>query len=108
MATSPPICKKAGMDILLVGGLLLAGTSALVRLGASDQGTQPTNQTARRAYDLLAEGFGPGFNGPLRLMHSAGGLVSVEAARALPIRLLESGPAGGALAARNTGLKYST
>ncbi|HVY15483.1 MAG TPA: hydantoinase B/oxoprolinase family protein [Rhodopila sp.] len=40
-----------------------------------------------------------GFTGPLRLMHSAGGLVSVEAARAVPIRLLESGPAGGALAA---------
>ncbi len=39
-----------------------------------------------------------GFRGALRLMHSAGGLVSVEAARAYPIRLLESGPAGGGLA----------
>ncbi len=54
--------------ILLAIGLLLAGTSALVRLGASDQGTQPTNQTARRAYDLLAEGFGPGFNGPIPIV----------------------------------------
>jgi RND superfamily putative drug exporter len=54
--------------ILLAVGLLLAGTSALVRLGASDQGTQPTNQTARRAYDLLAEGFGPGFNGPIPIV----------------------------------------
>ena len=54
--------------ILLVAGLLLAGTSALVRLGASDQGTQPKNQTARRAYDLLAEGFGPGFNGPIPIV----------------------------------------
>jgi len=54
--------------ILLALGLLLAGTSALVRLGASDQGTQPTNQTARRAYDLLAEGFGPGFNGPIPIV----------------------------------------
>ena len=42
---------------------------------------------------------GAGFAGALRLMHSAGGLVSVQAARAFPIRLLESGPAGGALAA---------
>ncbi|WP_323039245.1 hydantoinase B/oxoprolinase family protein [Gemmobacter sp.] len=41
---------------------------------------------------------GAGFAGPLRLMHSAGGLVSLESARALPIRLLESGPAGGGLA----------
>ncbi|MCB1490487.1 MAG: hydantoinase B/oxoprolinase family protein [Rhodobiaceae bacterium] len=39
-----------------------------------------------------------GFAGALRLMHSAGGLVSVETARDFPIRLLESGPAGGGLA----------
>ena len=39
-----------------------------------------------------------GFRGALSLMHSAGGLVSPETARAFPIRLLESGPAGGGLA----------
>jgi 5-oxoprolinase (ATP-hydrolysing) len=39
-----------------------------------------------------------GFKGTLRLMHSAGGLMSPATARAFPIRLLESGPAGGALA----------
>ncbi|MBV9539268.1 MAG: hydantoinase/oxoprolinase family protein, partial [Acidisphaera sp.] len=39
-----------------------------------------------------------GFRGALHLMHSAGGLVSPETARAYPIRLLESGPAGGGLA----------
>ncbi|GIU95828.1 MAG: membrane protein [Gaiellaceae bacterium] len=54
--------------ILLLFGLVLSATSALVRLGASDQGTQPTEQTARRAYDLLAEGFGPGFNGPIPIV----------------------------------------
>jgi RND superfamily putative drug exporter len=59
--------------ILLALGLLLAGSSALVRLGASDQGTQPTNQTARRAYDLLAEGFGPGFNGPIPIVVDVNG-----------------------------------
>jgi putative drug exporter of the RND superfamily len=59
--------------ILLVVGLGLAATSALVRLGASDQGTQPTNQTARRAYDLLAEGFGPGFNGPIPIVVDVNG-----------------------------------
>ncbi len=52
--------------LLLVLGL--AATSALVRLGAADQGTQPTAQTSRRAYDLLAEGFGPGFNGPIPIV----------------------------------------
>jgi RND superfamily putative drug exporter len=59
--------------IVLGVGLLLAGSSALVRLGASDQGTQPTNQTARRAYDLLAEGFGPGFNGPIPIVVDVNG-----------------------------------
>ena len=39
-----------------------------------------------------------GFAGPLRLMHSAGGLVALDTAASLPIRLLESGPAGGGIA----------
>jgi RND superfamily putative drug exporter len=51
----------------------LAATSALVRLGAADQGTQPTAQTSRRAYDLLAEGFGPGFNGPIPIVVDVNG-----------------------------------
>ena len=46
-----------------------------------------------------------GFAGPLRLMHSAGGLVSLETARDFPIRLLESGPAGGGLATALFGAK---
>jgi len=46
-----------------------------------------------------------GFTGQLRLMHSAGGLVSVRAAGDFPIRLLESGPAGGALAAALLGAR---
>ena len=59
--------------VVLVAGLALADTSALVRLGASDQGTQPKEQTARRAYDLLAEGFGPGFNGPIPIVVDVNG-----------------------------------
>jgi RND superfamily putative drug exporter len=34
-------------------------------LGFADAGTDPSTSTTRQAYDLLAEGFGPGFNGPL-------------------------------------------
>ncbi len=59
--------------VVLVVLLVLAASSALVRLGASDQGTQPTDQTARRAYDLLAEGFGPGFNGPIPIVVDVNG-----------------------------------
>jgi RND superfamily putative drug exporter len=67
--------------VLVILGL--ASTSALVRLGASDQGTQPSNQTARRAYDLLAEGFGPGFNGPIPIV------VDVNGDRQAPQRIYD-------------------
>jgi len=59
--------------VLLIVGIVLASSSALVRLGASDQGTQPEEQTARRAYDLLADGFGPGFNGPIPIVVDVNG-----------------------------------
>jgi RND superfamily putative drug exporter len=36
-----------------------------IRLGTADAGTNPSSTTTRKAYDMLAEGFGPGFNGPL-------------------------------------------
>ncbi|WP_433062238.1 MMPL family transporter [Dactylosporangium sp. CS-033363] len=46
---------------------LLALTAPLLglRLGFADSGTDPAATTTRKAYDLLSEGFGPGFNGPL-------------------------------------------
>jgi putative drug exporter of the RND superfamily len=39
-----------------------------MRLGQTDAGTLPTSSTQRRAYDLLSQGFGPGFNGALTLV----------------------------------------
>jgi len=45
--------------------LVLASPLASIRLGFGDNGNAPTDSTVRRAYDMLAEGFGPGFNGPL-------------------------------------------
>ena len=51
----------AGLAILLVLSVPAAG----MRLGFSDAGNDPTTQTTRRAYDLVATGFGPGTNGPL-------------------------------------------
>ena len=47
--------------------LTLATPLLTLRLGTPDDGTLPTSATQRRAYDLLARGFGPGFNGPLLL-----------------------------------------
>jgi putative drug exporter of the RND superfamily len=66
---------------------LLAAPFFSMRLGMTDNGTNPTSMTTRRAYDLLAEGFGPGFNGPLVLSvefdgASVGDLAPLEAALA--------------------------
>jgi RND superfamily putative drug exporter len=43
-----------------------------IRLGQTDAGNDPRGSTSRKAYDLLAEGFGPGFNGPLAIVVVAG------------------------------------
>jgi RND superfamily putative drug exporter len=59
--------------VVLVLVVALASTSLLVRLGAADQGTQPKDQTSRKAYDLLAEGFGAGFNGPIPIVVDVNG-----------------------------------
>ena len=48
--------------------LALAAPALWLRLGSSDAGNNPTSLTSRRAYDLLAQGFGPGFNGPLTIV----------------------------------------
>jgi RND superfamily putative drug exporter len=47
--------------------LVLAAPALGLRLGASDSGNDPAKRTTRQAYDLLAAGFGSGFNGPLQL-----------------------------------------
>ncbi|MER5180319.1 MMPL family transporter [Streptomyces sp. NPDC002896] len=45
--------------------LALSAPALGMRLGFADAGNDPKSTTSRQAYDLLAEGFGPGFNGPL-------------------------------------------
>jgi RND superfamily putative drug exporter len=65
---------------------LLAVPALGLRLGSSDQGNNPADSTTRQAYDMLADGFGPGFNGPLTI------LVEVPAAsdRAVLDRFVET------------------
>ncbi|MGA1352951.1 MAG: MMPL family transporter, partial [Ilumatobacteraceae bacterium] len=53
-----------GAGVLLVIALPVLD----LRLGFADEGNYPSDTTTKRAYDLLAEGFGPGFNGPLTLV----------------------------------------
>jgi RND superfamily putative drug exporter len=57
----PPLI--IGLAVLL----LLTIPLFSLRLGFADAGNRPTNDTTRRAYDLMTEGFGAGFNGPLLL-----------------------------------------
>jgi N-methylhydantoinase A len=44
---------------------------------------------------------------PIFLMHSGGGIISLENAADFPVRLVESGPAGGAVFAANIAARYS-
>ncbi|GHB37837.1 membrane protein [Streptomyces viridiviolaceus] len=69
--------------VLLLGvvGLGAAAVPATsLELGLPDDGSQPTSTTQRRAYDLLSEGFGPGFNGPLMVVTDAKGSDDPQAA----------------------------
>jgi RND superfamily putative drug exporter len=45
--------------------LAIAAPAVALRLGSSDASNDPSTQTTHKAYELLAEGFGEGFNGPL-------------------------------------------
>ncbi|GAA2219704.1 MMPL family transporter [Streptomyces indiaensis] len=57
------------LGVIGLGAAAVPATS--LELGLPDDGSQPTSTTQRRAYDLLSEGFGPGFNGPLMVVVDA-------------------------------------
>ncbi|HWD72489.1 MAG TPA: MMPL family transporter, partial [Actinomycetota bacterium] len=61
----------AVLALVVIGALALPFFS--LRLGSSDAGSDPAGTTTRQAYDLLAKGFGPGFNGPLAISVEMGG-----------------------------------
>src|SRR5215213_8546021 len=63
------IQRRPWIAVLASGALLIALCipTLSLRLGTNDAGTDPAGTTTREAYDLLADGFGPGFNGPFVL-----------------------------------------
>jgi uncharacterized membrane protein YdfJ with MMPL/SSD domain len=67
--------------------LVLAIPVLSLQLGTSDRGNDPSSSTTRQAYDLLADGFGPGFNGPLQLVAQTSDPADVAALRALEAEL---------------------
>ncbi|MFB4318794.1 MMPL family transporter [Actinomadura sp. 21ATH] len=79
------LVQRRPLVALLVGGVLLGALAAPalgMRLGFADAGNDAPSSTSRQAYDLLAEGFGPGFNGPFLLVAEGGTGGPAEAARA--------------------------
>jgi RND superfamily putative drug exporter len=72
--------------VALIGGLAVMGVLAIpvasMRLGLPDAGSEPADTTQRRAYDLVTESFGPGFNGQLTVIVDLTGVEDRDAALA--------------------------
>ncbi len=67
-----PTASSAGRccppSLALAAVVVIALPIFSLRLGLDDAGSDPAGTTTRQAYDLLAKGFGPGFNGPFQLV----------------------------------------
>ncbi len=70
----PALIVSAGVLVVLAVPLLS------LRLGFGDAGNLPNSDTSRRAYDLLSEGFGPGFNGSILVIAQGEGGGTPDAA----------------------------
>jgi RND superfamily putative drug exporter len=71
--------------------LIICIPATQIRLGASDSGNDAVGTTTRQAYDTLAKGFGPGFNGPITVLADVTNQKSVEASQRA-IEVIESQP----------------
>ncbi|MHC5704104.1 MMPL family transporter [Streptomyces tirandamycinicus] len=78
--------KTLGLVATVVMAVLALPAFSL-HLGTSDQGNDPASSTTRKAYDLIAEGFGPGANGPLTLVAALDGADDRLAMQQLPAAL---------------------
>jgi putative drug exporter of the RND superfamily len=82
------LIQRRPWPALVIGVVALIAIAAPVfslRLGFGDAGNRPPSDTTREAYDLLTEGFGPGFNGPLLLVaQTPGGAADQATLTGLP------------------------
>ncbi|MFJ4276221.1 MMPL family transporter [Streptomyces coelicoflavus] len=81
------------LAVLLLGvaGLGIVAVPALdLQLALPGDESLPTSTTQRRAYDTLADGFGPGFNGPLTIVIDARGADDAKAAADRARKILDS------------------
>jgi RND superfamily putative drug exporter len=65
----PAIIATAGLGVLLIAALPVLS----MRLGSADASNDPKSATTHKAYDLLAQGFGAGANGPIDVVFSGTG-----------------------------------
>jgi RND superfamily putative drug exporter len=86
----------AGLAIMLT----LAAPALALRLGNSDAGNNPPNSTTRHSYELLAQGFGRGFNGPLQVVASLPHAGDSAAIRGIAASLRASGDVASVSPAR--------
>ena len=84
----------AVLSVSLAFLVALALPASDMRLGFADAGNDDSQTTSRKAYDLLADGFGPGYNGPLVVVAEGG---SDDAAQRLHA-VLASAPGVAAVA----------
>jgi RND superfamily putative drug exporter len=70
LVTAKPLIS---LVVVIAGVLVIAWPTLSMKLGLPDDGSLPKSTTERRAYDLLSEGFGVGFNAPLTLVVYAPG-----------------------------------
>ncbi|MBV9917904.1 MAG: MMPL family transporter [Solirubrobacterales bacterium] len=64
----PALFAAAAAALMVIVALPLFS----MRLGTADAGSDSSSMSSRRAYDLLAQGFGPGYNGPFQLVAELG------------------------------------
>lgn len=66
------MARRPALFAVIATGLMLALTIPFLsmRLGAADASSDPSSTTTHQAYDLLARGFGAGYNGPLEVVAS--------------------------------------
>lgn len=63
--TKHPLITVIGV-VAVLGAIAIPATA--LRLGLPSERSQPEQSSARKGYDLLAKGFGPGFNGPIVIL----------------------------------------
>jgi RND superfamily putative drug exporter len=75
IATRVPV---ATIGVVVIALTVVASPALSLRLTLPDAGYDPPSSPARVAYDLLDEGFGPGFNGPLLITADISGTLEVQ------------------------------